>query len=72
MTSWNVNVLRRRQHFLGDRIGHADIAVAGVLRFDREAHEQLFDGRRHPALLAHANACEALPLKEDNLSLPKG
>ncbi|NPV20123.1 glutathione S-transferase family protein [Bradyrhizobium aeschynomenes] len=45
----------------GERIGHADIAVACVLRFTREAHPQLFDAARHPALAAHAARCEALP-----------
>lgn len=62
-------------YLFGDRIGHADIAVACVLRFIREAHGQLLDGRRHPALIAHASACEALPpFKEigQPLSPPKG
>ena len=45
----------------GDRIGHADIAVACVLRFTGEAHAALFDAARYPALAAHAGACEALP-----------
>lgn len=48
-------------YFLGDRIGHADIIVACVLRFTGEAHPQLFDATRYPALAAHAAACEALP-----------
>jgi glutathione S-transferase len=47
--------------WFGTRIGHADIAVACVLRFTGEAHPQLFDAARHPALAAHASACEALP-----------
>jgi glutathione S-transferase len=47
-------------YWLGDRIGHADIAVACALRFTGEAHPQLFDAR-YPALKAHAAACEALP-----------
>jgi glutathione S-transferase len=47
--------------WLGDRIGHADIAVACVLRFTHEAHPQLFDAARYPALAAHAARCEALP-----------
>ncbi|WP_315745415.1 MULTISPECIES: glutathione S-transferase family protein [unclassified Bradyrhizobium] len=45
----------------GERIGHADIAVACVLRFTTEAHPHLFDGSRYPALAAHAARCEALP-----------
>ncbi len=47
--------------WFGDKIAHADIAVACVLRFVREAHPQLFDAGRHPALTAHAEKCEALP-----------
>lgn len=48
-------------YFLGERIGHADIAVACVLRFTREAHPALFSAERYPALAAHADRCEALP-----------
>jgi glutathione S-transferase len=44
-----------------ETIGHADIAVACVLRFTREAHPHLFDAERYPALAAHAARCEALP-----------
>jgi glutathione S-transferase len=59
----------------GNRIGHADIAVACVVRFTREAHPQLFDGVRYPALAAHADRCEALaPFQEivQPLAPPKG
>jgi glutathione S-transferase len=48
-------------YWFGARIGHADIAVACVLRFTSEAHPQLFDDTRYPALSAHAAACETLP-----------
>ena len=48
-------------YWLGERIGHADIAVACVLRFTSEAHPALFNGARYPALTAHAARCEALP-----------
>jgi glutathione S-transferase len=48
-------------YWFGERIGHADIAVACVLRFTAEAHSQLFNSARHPALAAHAARCEALP-----------
>ena len=48
-------------YWFGDRIGHADIAVACVLRFTGEAHPGLFDEARTPALAAHAARCEALP-----------
>ena len=48
-------------YWFGTHIGHADIAVACVLRFAGEAHPQLFDTARYPALAAHAAHCEALP-----------
>src|ERR1700741_2373198 len=48
-------------YLFGERIGHADIAVACVLRFTGEAHATLFDAARYPALAAHAARCEALP-----------
>jgi glutathione S-transferase len=47
-------------YLFGERIGHSDIAVACVLRFASEAHPQLFDAGRYPALAAHAAHCEAL------------
>jgi glutathione S-transferase len=46
--------------WLGEAIGHADIAVACALGFLREAHPRLFDAARWPALAAHAARCEAL------------
>lgn len=46
----------------GERIGHADIATACVLRFTTEAHPHLLDEQRYPALTAHAARCEALPV----------
>jgi glutathione S-transferase len=48
-------------YWFGAHIGHADIAVACVLRFTSEAHPALLDAARYPALTAHAAACEALP-----------
>jgi glutathione S-transferase len=48
-------------YWFGERIGHADIAVACVLRLAREAHPALFPAARYPALTAHAARCEALP-----------
>ena len=62
-------------YWLGTRIGHADVAVACVVRFTREAHPQLFDPAHYPALNAHAERCEALaPFKEivQPLAPPKG
>ena len=52
---------RRSAFWFGEAIGHADIAVACVLRFTREAHASVFDAKRWPALAAHAAQCEALP-----------
>ncbi|MET4044062.1 glutathione S-transferase family protein [Bradyrhizobium sp. RT6a] len=62
-------------YWLGERIGHADVVVACVVRFTREAHPLLFEPSRYPALSAHADACEALaPFQEivQPLAPPKG
>jgi len=48
--------------WLGEALGHADIAVACALRFVREAHPGFFDPERWPRLAAHAERCEALPV----------
>ncbi len=47
--------------WFGERPGHADIIVGTVLRFVGEAHPDVFDAARWPALAAHTAACEALP-----------
>jgi glutathione S-transferase len=47
--------------WFGDRLGHADIAVACALRFVAEAHPDLAPPAAHPALAAHAAKAEALP-----------
>jgi glutathione S-transferase len=52
---------RKSAFWFGEKIGHADIAVACVLRFTGEAHASVFDAKRWPALAAHAARCEALP-----------
>ncbi len=51
---------RSTSFWFGEAIGHADIAVACVLRFTGEAHPALFDLTRWRALAAHAARCEAL------------
>jgi glutathione S-transferase len=52
-------------YLFGERIGHADVAVACVLRFTGEAHASLFPPSRYPALTAHTARCEALaPFQE--------
>ena len=48
--------------WFGGRIGHADIALACVLRFVAEAHPGLVALADYPALRAHAARCEALPV----------
>ena len=61
-------------YWSGENIGHADIAVACVLRFTGEAHPALFDAR-YPALKAHSERCEALPPFQEivqPLAPPKG
>jgi glutathione S-transferase len=61
--------------WFGARIGHADIAVACVLRLTSELDPQLFDRARYPALAAHAATCEALPSFQEiaqKLNPPKG
>jgi glutathione S-transferase len=65
----------RRAHesswWMGDRMSHADIAVACVMRFAREAHPGRFDHARRPALASHAERCEALPVFQE-ISQPFG
>ena len=55
----------KTRYWFGDNITHADIAVACVIRFTREAHAGLFDGARYPALDRHAETCEALQPFQD-------
>jgi len=52
---------RRTDYWFGDRIGHADIAVAAALRFIADAHPGVVSMADFPALAAHAQHCEALP-----------
>ena len=55
-------VARPSAYWFGARIGHADIAVAAVLRFVAEAHPGLVAMAEFPALSAHAARLEALPV----------
>ncbi|HJQ56705.1 MAG TPA: glutathione S-transferase family protein [Vineibacter sp.] len=55
---------RSGDYWFGDRIGHADIAVAVVLRFLNEAHPGVVSMADFPALRAHAARLEALPAFE--------
>ena len=52
---------RRGDYWFGDRIGHADIAVAVTLRFLADVHPELISMADFPALGRHAAALEALP-----------
>lgn len=47
-------------YWFGDRIGHADIAIACTLRFIGEVHAHVIDLKGFPALEVHATRLEAL------------
>lgn len=49
------------RYWRGDTLSHADIAVACVHAFVREAHAGTFDFARWPKLTAHSETCESLP-----------
>lgn len=53
---------RASDYWFGDRIGHADIAVATVLGFVTEAHPGLISLADFPELNAHAARLEVLPV----------
>lgn len=53
---------RPGDYWFGDRIGHADIAVATVLRHMGETHPGLFSLGDYPALNRHTKHHEALPV----------
>lgn len=48
--------------WFGGSLGHADIALACVLRFIGEVHGKAIDLARYPALQAHCARAEALPV----------
>jgi glutathione S-transferase len=50
------------KYWFGDRIGHADIAVAAALHFIAEAHSGVVSMADYPALIAHAARLEAMPV----------
>ena len=52
---------RVTDYWFGERIGHADIVVATMLRFLAEAHLGLVSFADFPGLSAHAARLEALP-----------
>jgi glutathione S-transferase len=53
---------RDSDYWFGGTIGHADIAVATALRFIADAHPGLAPMERFPALRAHADKLEAMPV----------
>jgi len=53
---------RKGDYWFGDRIGHADIAIAAALRFIPEAHPGLIAMTDFPTLSADAARLEALPV----------
>lgn len=55
----------RTPHWGGERLSHADIAVACALRFAAEALPGKFDLARFPALARHSQHCESLPVFQE-------
>jgi glutathione S-transferase len=53
---------RTSLYWFGDRVGHADVAVACVLRFVSDAHGAIISLKDMPALLAHCARLEELPV----------
>jgi glutathione S-transferase len=53
---------RKTDYWFGSSIGHADIAVAAALRFIGDAHPGVVSMADYPALSAHSQRCEALPV----------
>lgn len=53
---------RSGPYWFGDQIGHADIAVAASLRHMRDSHPDLADLGDYPALAAHCERLEAMPV----------
>ena len=53
---------RKTSYWFGDRIGHADIAVAAALRFINDAHASVISIADFPALAAHSRQHEAMPV----------
>ena len=53
---------RKTSYWFGDRVGHADIAVAAALRFINDAHAQVVSISDFPALAGHSAKLEAMPV----------
>lgn len=53
---------RKTTWWFGEEIGHADIAVGVAMRFVNEVHLGMASTAKFPALGAHAERCEGLPV----------
>jgi glutathione S-transferase len=53
---------RKSDYWFGERIGHADIAVAVALRFIGDAHPGIVAMADYPALAGHSARHEAMPV----------
>jgi glutathione S-transferase len=53
---------RKTPFWFGDRIGHADIAVTAALRFINDCHGAVVSIADYPALKAHCEKHEAMPV----------
>ena len=53
---------RASPYWFGERIGHADIAIASALRFATDAHPGVLDMAACPTLTAHCAMMEAMPV----------
>jgi len=56
---------RTSAFWFGDKISHADIAIAVVLRFVGDVHGGVIDLAKYPALQRHAAHCEAMPVFQE-------
>ncbi len=56
---------RADEYWFGDRIGHADIAVAASIRHMRDSHPELAGLAEFPALARHCERLEALPVFQE-------
>ncbi len=53
---------RQTQYWFGDRIGHADIAVACAIRHTKEALPDVVAMQDYPNLFAHCERLESMPV----------
>lgn len=56
---------RSTNWWFGDAVGHADIAVACAMRHVSDAHPGLIDPVNYPAVIAHAQRMEAMPVFQE-------